>query len=306
MQSSPSRVSDTNLAGVVEISNMPRMFYTAAYGAPDMLFFTMLTSARESYAATARGALQQQEAGPLKPGFCAETYMAGLLLRDQNFVPARVLRNYAHHYTLDFDAGAIYLRTELYAVQQQSTSLFSVKLGGHILESTFVVRDAATDRVLTQVSEEELLKPNFFTHELPFLSYHARLDPGLAASGGTASLVDQDFQLQLGVTLGNTVNAGSQGQGRTEGTGARRGDGPAPVRSPAGVPQQSGEHARNAAENLGGQSPRGRWVGVLPALGCRRRTWPDALPLDAKTNEVAMVSRSLRLPADQTDCLYQQ
>ena len=200
-------MSDTNLAGVVEISNMPRMFYTAAYGAPDMLFFTMLTSARESYAATARGALQQQEAGPLKPGFCAETYMAGLLLRDQNFVPARVLRNYAHHYTLDFDAGAIYLRTELYAVQQQSTSLFSVKLGGHILESTFVVRDAATDRVLTQVSEEELLKPNFFTHELPFLSYHARLDPGLAASGGTASLVDQDFQLQLGVTLGNTVKS---------------------------------------------------------------------------------------------------
>ena len=207
MRSSSSRVSDTESAGVVEISNMPRMFYTPSFGAPDMLFCTLLTSAREAYAATASGAVQQQGATSLEPGFYAETYMSGLLLRDQNFVPARVLRNYAHHYILDFGAGVIYLRTELYAVQQQSTSLFSVKLGEHILENTFVVRDVTTDRVLAQVSEEELSKPNFFSRELPFLSYHARVDPGLTASGGTASLVDQDFQLQLGVPLGNGIKS---------------------------------------------------------------------------------------------------
>ncbi len=35
-------------AGVIEIGTIPRMFYTPAYGAPDMLLHSILTSAREA------------------------------------------------------------------------------------------------------------------------------------------------------------------------------------------------------------------------------------------------------------------
>ncbi len=40
--------SNAGSAGVVEITTIPRMFYTPAYGAPDMLFHSILTSAREA------------------------------------------------------------------------------------------------------------------------------------------------------------------------------------------------------------------------------------------------------------------
>ena len=143
--------ANSDSAGLVEIGDLPRMFYTPNYGAPDMLFHALLASAREAYAATASP--QKQEFTPPDAGFSAETYMAGLLLRDENFVPARNLRNYSHHYTLHFASGIIHLSTELYSAQQSSAALFSVKLEGRILDSAFVVRHATTNRVLAQVSE---------------------------------------------------------------------------------------------------------------------------------------------------------
>ncbi len=185
-------------AGVIEIGTIPRMFYTPAYGAPDILFHSLLTNAREAFAVAAT-IVQQQEKPPKDIGFHAATYMAGVLLRDENLVPARVQSSGAHLYTLDFLADTIQLRTEIYAVQQRSSALFSVKLEGRIKGSAFVVRHAVTDRVLVQVSEEEIQKPNFFTDELPFLCYHVQQDPGLAASVSTAGLVDQRLELRLSI-----------------------------------------------------------------------------------------------------------
>lgn len=191
-------------AGVIEIGTIPRMFYTPAYGAPDILFHSLLTNAREAFAVAAT-IVQQQEKPPKDIGFHAATYMAGVLLCDENLVPARVQSSGAHLYTLDFLADTIQLRTEIYAVQQRSSALFSVKIEGRIKGSAFVVRDAVTDRVLVQVSEEEIQKPNFFTDELPFLCYHVQQDPGLAASVGTAALVDQSLELQLSIPLAGEV-----------------------------------------------------------------------------------------------------
>ncbi len=187
-------------AGVIEIGTIPRMFYTPAYGSPDILFHSLLTNAREAFAVAAT-IVQQQEKPPKDIGFHAATYMAGVLLRDENLVPARVQSSGAHLYTLDFLADTIQLRTEIYAVQQRSSALFSVKIEGRIKESAFVVRHAVTDRVLVQVSEEEIQKPNFFTDELPFLCYQVQQDPGLAASVGTAALVDQSLELRLSIPL---------------------------------------------------------------------------------------------------------
>ncbi len=185
-------------AGVVEIGTIPRMFYTPAYGAPDILFHWLLTNAREAFAVAAT-TVQHQGEPPKDVSFYAATYMAGVLLRDENLVPARVQNTSAHLYTLDFLADTIQLRTEIYAVQQHSSALFTVKIDGRIKGSAFVVRNAVTDRVLAQVTEEELKKPNFFTDELPSLCYHVQQDPGLAASVSTAALVDQSLELRLSI-----------------------------------------------------------------------------------------------------------
>ncbi len=48
MNSEYTSASNTGSARVVEIATIPRMFYTPAYGAPDMLSHSTLTSAREA------------------------------------------------------------------------------------------------------------------------------------------------------------------------------------------------------------------------------------------------------------------
>lgn len=190
-------------AGVVEIGKIPKMFYTPAYGAPDVLFCSLLASAREAFDATAGH--RRKEGDERDRGYFAETYMAGVLLRDENFVPARVLRNYAHHYQLDFVSGLMKLRTELYAVQSRSTSLFSICLEGPILGRQFVARDAVTQRVLVEISEEQLLAPNFFTQQLPISAYEAQRAPSAAVSSVLAGLIDETIDLQLSVPLPNPV-----------------------------------------------------------------------------------------------------
>ncbi|MCH8267469.1 MAG: hypothetical protein O7A06_14230 [Acidobacteria bacterium] len=159
---------NTDTAGVVEIANIRRAFYTPTYGTPDLLFSWLLNSARDALEFTGGGQHQKKETVGHKPSHPPEMYMAGLLLCDENFIPAAVLKTYDHHYKLDFIAGTIQLRTQLYAVAQKSASFFE----GRILESTFVARHAVTDRVLVQISEEEIQKPNFFGLELPFLCFH--------------------------------------------------------------------------------------------------------------------------------------
>ena len=191
-------------AGVIEIGTIPRMFYTPAFGAPDLIFHSLLTDAREAFAMAATP-IQQQEKPPKDIGFHAATYLAGTLLRDENFIPARVQSTSGHSYTLDFLADTIQLRTEIYAVQQRSSALFSVKIEGHIKGNAFVVRHVVTDRVLVQVSEEEIQKPNFFSDELPFLCYQVQQDPGLGASVGTAALVDQSLEVRLSIPLAGEV-----------------------------------------------------------------------------------------------------
>lgn len=182
-------------AGVVELANLRCMFYIRSYDILDVVFYSLLNSARDAYAVIAGISLGGSEKAEV--GIHAETYMAGLLLSDGHFVSARVLSTRGHHYLLDFVAGTIQLRTEIHAVQQQSSALFTVE--GHIRGNGFVVRNAVTGRVLAQISEEEIKKPNFLTQELSFLSHHTQLDPTLAASTGTADLVDLNLELQLSI-----------------------------------------------------------------------------------------------------------
>lgn len=190
-----SNSSRAETAGVVEIGKIPKMFYTPAYGAPDVLFCSLLSSAREAYQVTATGGCTGD---PRHAGHFAETYMAGVLLRDENFVPARVLRNYAHHYQLDFIAGIFRLRTELFAVQARSTSLFGVKLEGLILGQEFIVRDAVTQKILVKATEEQIQRPDFFSRELPLVACEAQRAPGGAPEA--SAMVDDALDLLLTVS----------------------------------------------------------------------------------------------------------
>lgn len=186
-------------AGFIEITNLRRVLYTLAFGAPNILFPLLLNSAREAYAATADGA--QQKDNIITPQRAA-IYMVGLLMCDETFFPAQTAEIRGHHYCLDFSTGTIQLRTQIYVSFQRSTSFFNIRLEGSILKGGFVVRNATTDCVLARVSEEQLNIPNFFSQELPFICCQAQNDPGLADSPTLQDLVEQSIELQLTIDNG--------------------------------------------------------------------------------------------------------
>lgn len=196
-----SATREIDSAGIVDIYPIRRTFFTSSIGAPDMLFPSLLMNAREAYTVTSGGADLQDRETTEKKGFSAAVYMCGLLLCEDQFVPARVSSKYEHQYRLDFSAGLIGLRTQIYTVDPKSSSLFSIKFEGRIRENSFVVRSAVTDHVLVKFSEEEMAAPNFFTRELPFACNSARLDPTLAKASAYSALVDQRIDLQFVVEM---------------------------------------------------------------------------------------------------------
>lgn len=145
-------------AGIVEINTIPRMFYTPTFGSPDMLFYSLLLSSREAYGATTV-TTQDKEKSSNEAASRTATYFAGLLLRDENFVPARVLRNYGHHNTLDFDEGTIQVRTELFAVEGGSSSFFTIRLEGRILGHKLVICNAVTTMYWLKSARTKFKKP---------------------------------------------------------------------------------------------------------------------------------------------------
>ena len=195
--------TNTDAAGVVELDGISRMFYTPNFGAPDILLYSLLTSDREAYAATCRGT--PREGKSPDGGMEAGTYMAGLLLRDDNFVPARVPRNYAHHYTLNFSTGMILVCTEVYVVDDRSANLFTVRLEGGILEDLFVVRNAVTGSLLVQVTEEDLKKPKFFSEEFPRRAFLSSTRRDGTTGTFPLALVDQSFELSLPILCRNEM-----------------------------------------------------------------------------------------------------
>ncbi len=194
--------SKNGSVGSIEITHIPPTFYTASFGDPSMLFPLLLTSAREAYAATVGDAEQKNDATAHRR---AATYMAGLLVCDEAFLLRKAAEFRGHRYTLDFSAGTIQLRTHVYTAFQRSVAFFNIRVKGSITGSTFTVNNTTTDRVLAQVSEEELTKPNFFTEELPFVCSQTQNDPALLDSIPSLDLVDKKFELWLPIDLAGSV-----------------------------------------------------------------------------------------------------
>ncbi len=173
--------------GFIEIATIRRTFYTPAYGAPTMLFPLLLTSAREAYAATVGEAEQKNDTTAHRR---AATYMAGLLLADETFLLAQTAEIRGHRYHLDFITGTMQLWTHLFVVFERSASFFNIRVEGSISEGIFRVHNAATDRALLRITEEELMRPHFFSEELPFMCSQTQSGPGLSDSSTSLELVE--------------------------------------------------------------------------------------------------------------------
>ncbi len=194
--------SKSAATGFVDIVEISRTFYTTTYGAPDMLCPLLLSSAREAFAATAGDAQQKVNAPPFRR---AATYMAGLLLADETFMPGQASELRGHRYRFNFTTGTMTLHTHLFITSKEHTSVFNIRIEGSILEGRFVVRNASTDELLARLSEEDLHKPNFFAHELPFVCSQPENDLRLTSSTNPFSLVGQCIDIQLPVDQGGEV-----------------------------------------------------------------------------------------------------
>jgi hypothetical protein len=205
----PVKTSSTaESGGIVEISNVRRSFYSAGCAAPDLFFTWLLSAARD---ACKLGEYSQSDAAPptlrKAANLMAETYMAGLLLCDENFIPASVQRSSDHHYSLDFVQNTIQLRTQLYMASKAAASYSTIRIRGSITEGAFEVRNVVTDRILARVTEDEIQKPEFFSQELPFLCFHAQKDSSITVDSDGDEFIEQGFEMKIEVKVA--------GEGRT-------------------------------------------------------------------------------------------
>lgn len=200
MAARTSSVSDSG--GIVEISNVRRSFYSAGCAAPDMFFCWLLGAARDAWKL---GEYSQSDAAPSTlrkaANLMAETYMAGLLLCDENFIPASVQRSSDHLYSLDFVQGTLQLRTQLYMASKAAASYSTIRIRGGITDGAFEVRNVVTDRVLARVTEDEIQKPEFFSQELPFLCFHAQRDSSIEVASDGDEFIDQAFEMKIEVKV---------------------------------------------------------------------------------------------------------
>lgn len=199
MDRSPIYRSGSTSAAVVELASTMRMFYTRTIGSPDVLFMVLLASAREAYAITGASASHPERENRAQ-GFAAEIYLAGSLLCDASFVPARVPPGCEHHYTLDLVNQEIRLSTRVCGVTSGRISLFGVTLKGPILGNEFVLINTNTKALLANVLEDVIKKPDFFRDELPRLACHSEPQQG---EGGEESqaLIDRAVELHVVIPL---------------------------------------------------------------------------------------------------------
>jgi hypothetical protein len=151
-------------AAGVEIVGFPQMLYTRTIGDPDMLFVPLLDAARSAFAMIER--LSGHGEDRTNAVQLSGMQLASALLRDSSFsLAARGLAQ-DNLYTVNLDAGTIYVNTRLYAVISRRTSLFKVEIAGKLSGGMFVVRKPGEGTLITQVEESRLRQSNYFSENL--------------------------------------------------------------------------------------------------------------------------------------------
>lgn len=194
-----SHVSRGIAAAVVELRATRRMFYTSTVGSPDVLFMVLMAGAREAFAITG-GSTEHAGRDERAAGLVAETYLAGSLLCDESFVPARISSDCGHYYALNLVKDEIQLKTQVYATTPGRTCLFGVTLTGSVLGSEFVLLNSTTGLLLANVTEDAIKASNFFRDELPRLACQPAPRQGEEKEEAHA-LVDQALELQVSIPI---------------------------------------------------------------------------------------------------------
>lgn len=163
----PSKPSEAKAAGVstatsgpggIKIVGFPQVLYTRVFGAPDMLFVTLLDAARDALKVVEGLGGERTNAALM-----GSAHLASVLLRDASFSLVATLQSVESLYTVDLEAGTLLVHTQLFAVVSRRTSLFNVELVGKISEGPYTVRNPATGSVIMVAEESQLREPNAFS-----------------------------------------------------------------------------------------------------------------------------------------------
>jgi len=199
-KSNASRVQLSASGSTVDVVSIPCHFHGAKYDLLDQLFIPLLSSAQR--ASDIMGLRTGDDQAPLR----AAAYLAGELLRDQSFAPARsLMTSVSHAFLIDLPGNNFEAETVVSSTGTKR-SMFLLKVSGAIRGDKFLVVDPATGNNLFSFTRFEADKPDYFARDFPFLAQESRPSSTLL-SGAQVSLVSGVVDLVLGVPLGDKVVA---------------------------------------------------------------------------------------------------
>jgi hypothetical protein len=192
------RVQLSAFGSAVDIVSIPCHFYAANYNLLDQLFVPLLSSAQQA------NDIMGLRSGDQEAALRGSAYLAGELLRDKGFSPARSLMTTAAHIFLIDLPGNLFQTETVVTPTGQNASMFILKVKGAIRGDKFMVLDPATNSNLFSFTRFEAEKPDFFVRDFPFLAQEARQDPTMF-SGAPSALVQGVVDLMLGIPVGEKV-----------------------------------------------------------------------------------------------------
>jgi hypothetical protein len=186
-------------AAGVEIVDFPQMLYTRTIGDPDMLFVPLLDAARSAFAMIER--LSGHGEDRTNAVQLSGMQLASALLRDSSFsLAARGLAQ-DNLYTVNLDAGTIYVNTRLYAVVSRRTSLFKVEIAGKLSGGVFVVRKPGEGTLITQVEESRLRQSNYFSESLAQECLRVQMEQERFGRMDESATASANNEIRLSVTV---------------------------------------------------------------------------------------------------------
>jgi hypothetical protein len=198
----PRRGTDLAASGsAVDIVSIPWHFLASRYDKLEQLFLPLLSSAQQA------SDLMGVRVGGEQSALQAASHLAGEFLRDNTFVPVRVMTsNSSNAYLIDFAKNVFNVETSIESRTVRNASLFRVRVDGSIRGDKFIVADPVTNARYFSFTKFEAEKPDFFTREFPFIACEARRDPTLF-SGDYSALIHGIVDLVLGIPIDGTTIA---------------------------------------------------------------------------------------------------
>jgi hypothetical protein len=193
-QENASRVQLSASGSSVDVVSIPCHFYAANYNLLEQLFVPLLSAAQQA------NDVMGLRSGDDQAALRGAAYLAGELLRDKSFAPARsLMTSVSHAFLIDLPGNSFQAETVVNAVGSKA-SMFILKVMGAIRGDKFMVVEPSTNNTLFSFTRFEADKPEFFVRDFPFLAQEARQDPTMF-SGAPSALVHGVIDLVLSVPV---------------------------------------------------------------------------------------------------------